>query len=251
MLVTVDPIFAAFAVCDRHRDDLLRERPVGLSVDGAPVRVERELILLGARDRVFAAEVFGRLEHSPRDRIVEAAGRYARAREAIVQLGTARAGAPAQRDRVQLRLAHALGAAGEHELGRARLNAHRRVDHRLQPGAAAAVDLEPWSLDRQAGVERRDAADRRRLAVRVALAEQYVVDLVGRQLRALQQLSDHGPRELLRRYVLEDPAEPADGRSQRLADHRLSDHHRSRVAAIQSAMLCSVRGSMWWADGDS
>ena len=55
MLVAVDLVLAALAVSDRNRDDLLGEGPVGLRGDGALVRAERELVLLGARDRVFAA----------------------------------------------------------------------------------------------------------------------------------------------------------------------------------------------------
>ena len=49
----------------------------------------------------------------------------------------------------------------------------------------------PVDLDRQAGVERGDPTDRRRLAVRVALAEDDVVDVVGGESAALE----HSPHD--------------------------------------------------------
>src|SRR5690606_10938085 len=63
-----------------------------------------------------------------------------------------------------------------------------------------------------------DAADRGCLHVRVALAEDDVVDDVGVEAGALQQGGDDLAAELLRRDVLELAAEGAHGGAQRLAD---------------------------------
>ena len=61
---------------------------------------------------------------------------------------------------------------------RASLDVQAGVDHRLQPGATAAIDLCPGHRDRKAGVECRDPAEGGGIAVRVALAEDDVVDLL-------------------------------------------------------------------------
>ena len=107
-----------------------------------------------ARDRVLAAQVLGRLDHPARHRVVRAAGGHARPRASrSCELDAAALDAPAHAHRVELGLAHALGAAGEHEVGGAGLHLHAGEHDRLQPRAAAAVELQPGHLD---------AADRRR-----------------------------------------------------------------------------------------
>ena len=95
---------------------------------------------------------------------------HARAREPVVEPHAPSPHTPAHPQRVELRLAHALDAAREHELRGACLNEHARDGDRLQTGAAAPVELEARNVDRETCVERRDASDRGRLAVRVALA---------------------------------------------------------------------------------
>ena len=65
--------------------------------------------------------------------------------------------------------------------------AWRRWSTRLQAGAAAPVDLQAGDGDRQAGVEHGDAADRRGLAARVALAEDHVVDRLTREPGAVER----------------------------------------------------------------
>ena len=94
----------------------------------------------------------------------------AAALEAVVQRHRAGARAPAHVGRVVLDVAHALDAAGEHDVGGAGLHHHRRVDDGLQAAAAAAVELHAGHVDRQAGLQRDPAADAGRLAVGVATA---------------------------------------------------------------------------------
>ena len=78
---------------------------------------------------------------------------------------------------------------------------------------------QPGHLDRQPGVERRDPADRRRLAVRVALAEDDVVDRARLDAGPGQQRADDGGGQLGRGHVAEDAAVAAHRGAQRLADH--------------------------------
>ena len=104
----------------------------------------------------------------------------------------------------------------------ARLDAHARVEHRLQPGAAAAVHLQARHVDREAGVERRDAAQRGGVATGVRLAEDDVVDRLGRHAGAPHQCRDHRRSQLLDRDVPEHAAEAADGGPEGLADHGLA-----------------------------
>ena len=82
---------------------------------------------------------------------------------------------------------------------------------RLQPGSAAAVDLQPGHLHRQARVERRHPPERGRLAVRVALPEDHVVDGLAGQRGALQQPAQRYLAEFGGAERLQGAAVPADG----------------------------------------
>ena len=222
VLIAVDHPGAALAVGHLHGHDLLAEYARLVRGDRPLVRAEGELVLLVARNRVLAAEVLGRLDHPARHRVVDAAGGDPPADQAVLEHRATGAGSPAQRRRVELGLAHALGAAGEHEVGGAGLNLHARLDHRLQPGAAAAVDLEAWHVDRQPRIERRHAAERGRLTVRITLTQQHVVDLVAPEARARDQLLDHGRRERRHADLPEHAAETANRRPERLADQSVA-----------------------------
>ena len=221
VLVAIDHPLLATAV-DGHRHDLLSERAALLSGERQVVRAQRELVLLGARDPVVPAQVLGGFDHASGHRMVDAAGRHSRPRQPILERHTATLDAPAQTHRIELGLAHALGAAREDDVRRTRLDLHAAEHDRLQARAAAPVELEPRHLDRETGVERRHPPDRRRLAVRIALAEDDVVDLPGRQRRALHELSDHHCGQLCCEQISEDATEAADGGSQRFTDHRIA-----------------------------
>jgi hypothetical protein len=124
-------------------------------------------------------------------------------------------------------LTHALGAARENEIRNTGLDLHAAEHDRLQARAAAPVKLKPRYLDRQAGVERSHPADRRGLAVWIALTEKYIVDLLGRQRGALQKLPDDRRRKRRGRDVAENAAETSDGGSERLADHGIAHGRRA------------------------
>ncbi len=247
VLVAVDQAFAGAPVLDLHRHDLLGEAAVLVGLDRELVRAQRELVLRFPGDPVLAAQVLGGLEHAARHGVVDAAGGHAGAHEPILEHRAARSRAPAQRDRVELRLAHALGAAGEHQVGSACLHLHTRLDHRLQPRAAAAVDLKAGHIHRQAGVERRDSSERGRLGVGVALPEQHVVDRLGRQRGSLEHGADHRRGQPRRWHVAEDPPEAPHRRPQRLADQRVS-HEAPTVTArcLGPARAGSLAGMPSW-----
>ena len=152
--------------------------------------------------------------------------------QAVVERDRLAVSAPAQGEAVELDLAHRLGAAGDDDVRGAGLNLHRRGDDGGQARPAAAIDLVARHLDRQAGVERGDPADRRGLPVRVALAEDHVVDLGWIDAAALDDRADDGRSEPGGRNVAEDAAEAPDRRPQGLADHRLS--HPESLASVAS-----------------
>jgi hypothetical protein len=221
VLVAVDQAGAVLAVLDLDGHDLLREGAVLLGGHRALVGAQRERVLLLARDRVVAPEVLGRLDHSSGYRMVDAAGGHPAAHEAVLEHRAARAGSPAQPDRIQLGLAHRLRAAGENDVGDSGLHLHGGVEDGLQSRAAAAVDLKAGDVDRHPGVEGGDAPERGCLAVGVPLAEDDVVDGLGRQLGARHHLLDHGRRQLGDGHVTEDAAEPAHRGPEGFADERI------------------------------
>ena len=111
-----------------------------------------------------------------------------------------------------LGVAHRLGPAGQHHVGRAGLDHHRRGDDRLQPAAAAPVDLQPRHADRQAGVQRRPPPDAGRLAVDVGLGEGDVVDEFRVDPGPLDHRLDRGGGEILDGNGAQAPAERAHRR---------------------------------------
>ncbi len=128
---------------------------------GALLGTERQLVLLLAGEVVVAAEVLGGLEHSTRHRVVLAAGGLPGAVEPVHQLDATHPHAGPQPEAVVLDVGHRLRAAGDDDLGRAGGDLAGGVQHGLQAGAAATVDLEPGDAGAEAGVEGGDPSDRR------------------------------------------------------------------------------------------
>src|SRR3546814_16268841 len=87
---------------------------------------------------------------------------------------------------------HAFGAARDDDIGRARLHHHRRLDDRLEARAAAPIELEPRHRLRQSRGKPGPAADARRLAARLALAEDDIVDAPGADAAFLDKRAAHG-----------------------------------------------------------
>lgn len=126
--------------------------------------------------------------------------------------------APAAVVRVVRGGAHHVDAARDHDLAEARPDLHRRVEHGLEAGAAAAVDLGTGDGLGQSGVERGDPADGGGLGGRVGVPEDHLVDGGGVDSGTGHELRDDACGECGRRLLCEHSAEPADGGAQWFAD---------------------------------
>src|SRR5215469_2813273 len=206
MLVAIHRRDVAARARDLDRHDLVVEPARFLRRDRALMGPERALVLLRAGDLILTAKVLRRLEHPARHRVMDAARGDAGPAEAVVEDDLLAARPPADRRRVELDLAHALRPAGQHDVAGPGLDLHDGPDHRLQAGAAPAVQLGAGDLDRQACVERGDAAQGRRLTVGVTLPEDDVVDPSGIDAGALDDRGDHGGAQGGRWHVLEHAA---------------------------------------------
>lgn len=95
----------------------------------------------------------------------------------------------------------------------------------MQSRSAPAIELQPAYGHRQARIESNHPPQSRRFCRPVALGEQNIVHLAGRELGAFQERLDHGRTEELRRCRREHAAEAANGGTHRLADDDVA--HRS------------------------
>ena len=191
-----------------------------------------------AADLVVAREILRRLDHAgddaeARDRLAH----HAPAGEAVVHGDRARTRTVAHVGRIIFDIAHALDAACDDDIGRARLHHHGGVDHGLQAGPAAAVELVAGHRDRQVGRKRRPTRDAGRLAVAVALRIDDVVDLFGIDLGALDQFLQH------------DGAEVAglDGRQRALEFADRSADRRDNGGAAEAVLGHGVSLPIWCA----
>jgi hypothetical protein len=175
VLVGVDDALA-LAGTDGDRDDLGGEPSRVLGGDGAVVGLERQGVLCFAGDAAQPGDVLCGLEHPAGHRVAFATGGDPGAREAVVHGDALAVRAPAEREPVELDLAHRLRSARDHDVRHAGLHLHRGRYDRGETGAAAAVDLEAGDLDGQAGVEGGYAPDRGRFTVWVALSKDHLID---------------------------------------------------------------------------
>ena len=130
VLVGVDDD-VALAARHGHRHDLVGEPARLLRRDRPLVGAQRELVLLLARDAVFLRR-FSAVSIIPpgTGKFSPPAVTRPRAARRAASVPVA-AYAPAHVRRVERRLAHALGAARQHQVARPGLDLHRRVDQRL------------------------------------------------------------------------------------------------------------------------
>src|SRR3546814_10546377 len=87
-----------------------------------------------------------------------------------------------------------------------------RLDDRLEARAAAPIELEPRHRLRQSRGKPGPAADARRLAARIALAEDDIVDALGVDAAFLDKRADHGGAEIARGERRERAAEFSEDR---------------------------------------
>ncbi len=195
VLVGVDHLLAT-AAAHGDRNDLLGQNAVLLRGHRTLVRRHRELVLFLTRDVVLAAQVLRGLQHAAGHRVVAAAGGGASARQPVVHLHATAGTAPAHVGGIEGDVAHALRAAGNHEIVVAGMDLQARLDDRLQARAAAAVDLHAGHRHRQSGIKADDASDRRGLAVGIAVAENDILHRFGRDAGAVEQPGERGHAEL-------------------------------------------------------
>ena len=187
-----------------------------------------------ARDGVFLGEVLRCFDHS--GNVAEAPlglRALAAALQPVVQRHRARPLAPAHVGGVVLDVAHALDAAGEDHVGGAGLHHHGRVEHRLQPAAAAAVELVAGNFDRQVRLQHRIAPDAGRLAVGVGLGDDDIVELHGVQAGALDQRLDHRRDHFLDRNGAQGPSIYTDCGAKRGHDG-CSSHAHSPLGLVDA-----------------
>ncbi len=225
VLVTVDDGVGLPAPArHRDRDDLVGEPAGVVRGDRALMRPHRELVLLIPADAVLPAQVLGGLDHAARNGMVCAACGFASPVEPVLQRDGALAHTGAQAQCVVLDIGHRLGAACDHDAGRTGGHLTRGVQHRLQTGAAAPVDLQSGHTGAQTGVECGDAADGRGLATGIPMAEDDVVDVAFAQSNAVGERAQRHGGEVGRGERCQGPAHPPDRGADGAADHDRRSH---------------------------
>lgn len=204
--------------CDRR--DLAREEAGVLGRLGPQLRPQRESVLVGPGDAELRGNVLGRLGHGIR----AVGGLHGTVDEApadggVEQLGpTGKSlGGLALHER---RAAHALDAAGDHEVGVAAGDRPGRRGDGVEAGSAEPVHRAARHRDRQPRQQSRHAGDIAVvLAGLIGAAEHDIVDHlpVDRGMTRNQD-ADRMGREVVGPHVLEGAAVAADGGSREIAD---------------------------------
>ena len=201
----------ALAARHHHGHHFVGELAGGPGRTRAALAAHRKGVGLLARDAEIARQVLGGFDHAA-DVAEALLGLRAHPAplEPVVQGDRTGTLAPAHIGRVVLDVAHALDAAGHHDVGHTGLHHHRGRGHRLHTTAAATIDLQARHLDRQAGGHRHPAARARRLAVGIAVREDHVVDEGGIDLRALHEFARDNGAQLADRHGAQGAPVSAD-----------------------------------------
>ena len=195
-------------------NDLVPEAARLLRGLGLVLALDRELVLLLARDRVFLGHVLGGDAHV----VLVVDVPQAVDDHRVDQLRVAHAKAVARAVQHVRRRAHVLLAARDHDVRVAAGDGLRAQHRRLEAGAADLVDGHRRDHVGQAGPDRRLARRVLPDAGREHLAHDDFGDLVGRDARALQHLPDDVRAQPGRRHAGEGPAELADRGPRRAYD---------------------------------
>ena len=126
-----------------------------------------------------------------------------------------------------LDIGHRLRPAGHDDAGGTGGDLTRGVQHRLQAGTAASVDLKSGDAGAQPRIEGRDPADRGRFAAGVAVAEDHVVHVAFTESGADDQLAQGGSGELGGGECGQRAPHSPDRSAERIADHDVG--HASTV----------------------
>src|SRR5690625_2489437 len=136
MLVGVNEAFF-FTRLDLDRDDLFGHHTGFLCGNGALVRLNGQLVLFFAADRVFPTQVLGGFEHATRDRVVLSTGGAAGTSQRIVHLHAGACATPPHIGRVEGRVAHAFGATCNNQILGTSLDRQDRKSTRLNSSHVA------------------------------------------------------------------------------------------------------------------
>ena len=130
------------ALGDGDGDDFGVEKRLFLCSGGIAVGTCSELVLGDALDGVFAAEIFGGLNHAAGNRVVLSAGGLAGFLEAIAKDHISSLCSPAYiRINGVFGAGHRLRAAGDDDIGSASSNVGTCGNNGLQTRSAAAIEL--------------------------------------------------------------------------------------------------------------
>ena len=135
--------------------------------------------------------------------------------------------APAHVRRVEHHVAHRFGTAGDDEIIVAARHLHARLDHRLQTGAAAAIDLHARHRHRQPRVQGDHPPDRGCLHARVAVPDDHVLAPTRVRSRCARAALQRGHPEIDGGQRLEHAVVAPDRRANGFTDDGLA-HHRCR-----------------------
>ncbi len=174
--------------------------------DGSLVAAQRHLVLLLAGDVVLLGQVLGGDAH-----VHLAEGVAQDELDGVLEHAVAEAVAEAALTYVVGEHAHVLDAAGEDDLGVAALDPAGGGIDRLQAAAADAADVVGGHLDGQAGLDGGMTGDVGVLHHLPDTAQDHLVDLLRAEAGALHRRFQDYRRQIGRRDVLEDTAQPSDG----------------------------------------
>src|SRR3546814_11940403 len=135
---------------------------------------------------------------------------------------------------------HAFGAARDDDIGRVRLHHHRRLDDRLEARAAAPIELEPRHRLRQSRGKPGPAADARRLAARIALAEDDIVDALGVEAALLDKRADHCCAAIARGERRERATQVTAGGPRGRDDSYAAHTHTDRLTGSSGRLVASA-----------
>jgi hypothetical protein len=180
------------------------------------VRLDRQRVLLLARDAPFADQVLGRDAHVADAERIGQGGDHG-----VDQLGVAHAGAVAHRRRQVAAAAHHLDAATDAVVAIPEQDVLRRRHDALQPRRAQAVDRHRDRVHRQAGLDRGHARHVGKAAFgRNRVAHRHVVDRQRVDAGALDRRLHHAAGQFRRFDLRQGAAKSANRRP-----HRTQYHH--------------------------
>ena len=213
----------ALALRNLHRHELAREEAAPGSRRRALLTAQREAVLIRARDVELRGDVLAGLRHGvDAEAFLQARIDETPADGGVEDLGVAAEGTVRLRHH-EWRARHRFDAPGDRELHLAGTDRAGGDRHRIEPGAAEAIDRGPRHRYRQSREQPRHASDVAVVLARlVGAAEEHLLDCgrIERRL-ALEERRDGDRRQVIGAHRCERTAVAPDRRADRLADEGL------------------------------